>query len=317
MKPNLALLALAVSAAWTQIPPFTNPVSCLLFHAPSRSLRLLIGIPGAAYLGPAIGAAVDQGYPSPDGRFAITTADAATTLLQIAASDSPLATLEGLLPHADQAAWSSDSKGTVLFSSSTSQMQHIRLAGGQWTASDPIAVSGLPDGATLFAAMSSCRCAVFGSVDGSARHFVVLGPDGEARPLPDVDASLVATVDEDDRLYLASASQVQRVRLSDLAPLPETVVQDSALAQPAALAASRADNVIVVATQDQRVLLYDLQSGAPAGVVTLAMSPKILRRLASPGRYYQLNDPKAGIDPLYVLALGQVNRVFFVPALEP
>jgi hypothetical protein len=128
---------------------------------------------------------------------------------------------------------------------------------------------------------------------------------------------VVAAIDRDDQMYLASASQLTRVRVSDLAPVPEMVLQDTALTRPIALSVSQADSIVLVLTDDQRVLLYDFQSRAPAGVLNLTVNAAILRRLPSPGRYYELNDPKVSTDALYVLALGPVNRVFFVPALEP
>jgi hypothetical protein len=158
---------------------------------------------------------------------------------------------------------------------------------------------------------------VFTSADDAARHFMVVGPDGAVRSVGDFNSSVVAAIDRDDKMYMASSSQVIRVSLSDMAPVPEAVIQDTALTRPIALSASQADNTLLVLTDDGRVLLYDLQTRTPVGVVSLTMNATILRRLPSPGRYYQLTDPKVPADTLYVLALGATNRVFFVPALEP
>lgn len=316
MKLCFGVFGVVVPAALAQILPVTSPISGLVFHAPSHSLRLLIGVPGAAYYGPPIVAA-DRGYPSPDGRFVILVTNDVTTLLQAAGSDAPAAVLNALLTGADQAVWSSDSKSAILFSSSSAQVQQIWFASGQWTASDPVPTSGVPDGASLIAAMSSCRCAVFSSVDTSARHYFIVESDGTPRPGGDFDSSVVAAVDSDDELYLASANQVQRIRLSDLVPVPEVVVQDTTLTAPAAILASQADNTLLVLTQDQRVLLYDLASRSVRDVINLAVNATVLRRLPLRGDYYQLTDPKVPSDTLYVLALGPPNKIFFVPALEP
>jgi hypothetical protein len=243
--------------------------------------------------------------------------DDATTLLQSGAADGPAPALTALLPGADQAVWSPDSKDAVLFSSSTTEIQQVSLVDAGWTASDVVSISELPPGAALVAAMSSCRCAVFTSVDSVARHFIRVGLDGVLLPLADFDSSAIAALDLDDQLYVASTSQVQRMHLSDPVPVPELVVQDSTLTQPAAILASQSDNVLLVAVQDGRVFLYDLQFKTALGVVSQAVNAATLRRLSSLGRYYQLNDPKLPTDALYVLALGQINRVFFVPALEP
>jgi hypothetical protein len=243
--------------------------------------------------------------------------DDVTTLLQSGAADEPASALTALLPGADQAVWSPDSKAAVLFNSSTTEIQQVSLVDAGWTASDMVSISELPTGAALVAAMSSCRCAVFTSVDGVARHFVRVRLDGALFPLADFDSSAVATLDLEDQLYVASTSQVQRMHLSDAVPVPELVVQDSTLTQPAAILASQSDNTLLVAVQNGRVFSYDLQFKTALGVVNQAVNATALHRLSSLGRYYQLNDPKLPTDALYVLALGQINRICFVPALEP
>jgi len=260
---------------------------------------------------------VDQGYPSPDSRFVIVTRNDATSLLQAAGSDAPISILDGLLSPVDQVAWTADASYVVLFNSAASRMQQVWITGDQWTAADPVTISGLSDGSTLIGTMSTCRCAVFTAADDVARHFMVVGTDAAVRQVGDFDRSAVAAIDRDDQMYLASTTQVTRIRLSDLVPVPEVVLQDTALKQPIALSVSQAESMVLVLTGDRRVLLYDLQSRAPSGVISLTISGTMLRRLPSPGRYYGLNDPNVSTDALYVLTLGPVNKVFFVPALEP
>ena len=49
----------------------TGPTSGLLFDAPSRAIRVVMGVPGAAYLGAALASDLDNGSVSPNGRLAV------------------------------------------------------------------------------------------------------------------------------------------------------------------------------------------------------------------------------------------------------
>ncbi len=307
--------AVAVPASLQAQLSLGGPITSVVFHSPSHSVRQLIGVPGAAHYGPPL-ATADRGFPSPDGTSVILMGAGASSLLAIAGLGDTAPSLVSLLSGAEQAAWARDSRSAFVFDPTSLVLQVLTLSPGGWMASDAINVSQLMGGAKLLAALGSCRCALFTVPDGPIQHLVIAGADGSVRSVADLDVGTALGLDSDDQLFLASDSQVERMHLSDVTPSRELLIQDTALVQPLAVFASPAAKVLLVATRDQKIRIYDPGRRQLMNEISLDFQASSLNQLDAPGSYYELNDPTQPSDPLYVLQLGQTNRVFFVPAVE-
>ena len=90
-----------------------GPTSGLLFDAPSRAIRVVMGVPGAAYLGAAVASDIDNGSVSPDGRLAVTISAGAASLLRVA--DSSLVPLGSAgCDDSSVVAWAADSSAMAV-----------------------------------------------------------------------------------------------------------------------------------------------------------------------------------------------------------
>src|SRR5512134_3362781 len=85
------LLLLALGAAFGQDGGLTGPVSGMVFDADSRSLRPVVGVPGAAYLGQPAVSGLDWASVAPNGRAALVLSNAQLRLLRWSSEGSALA----------------------------------------------------------------------------------------------------------------------------------------------------------------------------------------------------------------------------------
>ena len=107
------LIALALAAVLLpaqESTRLTGPTSGLIFDAPTRAIRVVMGVPGAAYLGAAVASDLDNGSVAPNGRLAVAVAAGAASLFNVA--DSSLTSLgagcDGVV------GWSADSAAVAL-----------------------------------------------------------------------------------------------------------------------------------------------------------------------------------------------------------
>src|SRR5260370_40702316 len=68
-------LLAAGPSAWAQSVTMQGPVSGFIFHNPTQTIRPIMGIPGAAYVGAAVFTGVDFAVVAPNGKPAIFRQD--------------------------------------------------------------------------------------------------------------------------------------------------------------------------------------------------------------------------------------------------
>lgn len=110
LSKSLRMMALASAAVVLPAQESTRlagPTSGLVYDAPSRALRVVMGVPGAAYLGGALVNDLEGGSPSPDGRFALALSSRGVALVTMA--DQSVAWMDSAgCAAASQVAWSKD-----------------------------------------------------------------------------------------------------------------------------------------------------------------------------------------------------------------
>ena len=186
-----ALASASVLLSAQESTRLAGPTSGLLFDAPSRSIRVVVGVPGAAYLGAAVASDLDNGSVSPDGRLAVAMSAGAASLITIA--DSSTVSLgdgcEGAI------AWAADSSAVALGCTDGARLYRISK------------------GAATRSGLAEFRGAKALAVDASGLSLFAAGADGIYRVdaestqlLAPVEAASLAL--SGSTLYAAAGKQV-------------------------------------------------------------------------------------------------------------
>src|SRR5437773_1614547 len=144
---SLAALAAPANA---QSGRFDTPTAGFVYSPGSRTVRPLLGIPGATYIGGAVLNGVTAAWVAPGGRWAFVTAAAGQAFVRGLSEAAPAeCAAEGAIAAVDRVAWSRDASFAVLYSSSTGRLQRVRLADGQVSVDEPVDLTGWGEPATL------------------------------------------------------------------------------------------------------------------------------------------------------------------------
>src|SRR5262245_9826140 len=101
----LCLMPLAAAAQVTT--RVGGPVSGIVFDQKSHSLRPMIGVPGASYLGSPLLEGLDAAAVSPDGTLALAVSEGRLLLVSgLPDAASAGAPVDGAVSGADRLAWS-------------------------------------------------------------------------------------------------------------------------------------------------------------------------------------------------------------------
>ena len=295
---TLLTLTLAAAPVWAQEAPLlSGPTSGFAFDEQSRTLRVINGVPGAAYLGPAIASDVDFATVSPDGTLAVTLREGKLALLRLQTGESAAL---GSSEPVDSAAWSGDSSAVALAGSSFSLYRNLKSAPESAAVArlSAKAQSIATDGAGIFVATE----------DG-----VYLLNASEARLIASLeDAS--ALVLSGDTLYAASRGRKQVDTIRHWAESAEIATLASGIEDPSALALSRDGAVVFVASRAAKSLFaLKTATGEPLETLQLDFEPTRADRLNA--GLFRLNARASAQDPIQILDSKQ-RAVFFIPTQD-
>src|ERR1700750_1504536 len=108
----------------------SGPITGAIFDAPSHSIRSIMGLPGAAYLGTAATSTWDLAMPSPDGKRAVALRGAELSLIADLSQPDAATDIGGVIETVDRVVWSADSSTAVLYSSRSNQLQRVTNLNG-------------------------------------------------------------------------------------------------------------------------------------------------------------------------------------------
>jgi DNA-binding beta-propeller fold protein YncE len=293
---RLFALALAAAALPAQESArFSGPTSGFLFDAPSRAIRVVMGTPGAAYLGQAVVGDLDNGSVSPDGRFAVAIADGAASLIRVAGSS--VASLGSGCDGA-VAAWSADSSAVAV---------------------------GCPDGLRLFRA-SGGRAALAGFNGAKA-----LAVDAAGGAVFAANAEGIFRIDADSARLLAPAADVISLALSGATLYAvdragkQVVALDNLSGSAALRIAASSANPVAVGVSPDGTRLYVAEGESKTLAVFNPATGELISRLEldfAPTRVdtlgtglFLLSPRQEAGDTLRVLDARQL-AVYFIPAPE-
>ncbi len=289
------LLAAACLASGAEQGGFSGPVSGVLFDSQTRAIRPVMGVPGAAYLGPPLAAEFELASVSPSGRMALAVERGRAVLIPLS-GDLRTGALDGALENVSRIAWV-DASAAVIAAGSRVQL---------WRNLDQrpeLAVGGEVEGEIL--ALAAANDALLAATRGGV---YLVGKHSPARLLAAVeDASALAVWGRD--LYVAGRERGEILVVRDF----ERGAGAEFFARvddPAGLAVE--NGIVFAASGKKRQLAaFRVAGGGSAGEVDLDFEPVRIERLAGP--LFLLNHGGAN-EPLYVLDAARGLAVYFIPA---
>ena len=297
---KLLAFCLVPLAALSADRVMTGPLAGYVLDTESRTVRPVLGIPGAAYMGGAILENVDALAVSPDGDQALVSGGGSLVLVRrLPDGGFETAPVEGAR-SADKLAWSPDGSAAVGYSSATRAAQI--LTGGKFR--HAVDLSAL-ERVSAFAIDNSGDTLLAGAEGGlylAARSGNITLIAAVARPvaiaLAGADAFVVAGGVFEIKDYASKASVVA------LAVEPGAI----------ALQTVREGKRLIVAGA-RSVSVYDVASRTVSARLDLEFAPTMLSHLGS-GTAFALNADAESGEPLYVVDVGREPAVFFVPGVR-
>jgi hypothetical protein len=298
------VLTLGAATLLAQETRLEGPVSGLVFDAQTRSLRWVVGIPGAAYLGSAVADGLEIASVAPNGKLAAGLKDGALALLRIHGESAAWETLEAEAGAVERIAWSADSSAVAVAGAA------LRIWRNLGSTPEALALEGVEGaGWTAFEVEPGGEAVLAGKAGGVYRL-----SGGGARLVADVgDPTGIAIAGE--VAYIADRAGKQVLAMWNWKASAEVslVAGESAGIEDPVAVGLGADgrSVLVAGGASRRLLQLDAATGALTQRWDLEFSPTRVERLGS--GLFLLTSRGAETEPLQVLAARQAS-ILFIPA---
>ncbi|MEP7362686.1 MAG: hypothetical protein ABI972_05475 [Acidobacteriota bacterium] len=310
-------LLLGSSVALAQESGLGGPVSGLVYDEQTHAIRIMMGVPGAAYLGASVAGELDFATVAPNGRSALALKAGKLALLRF---DAELHTepLAENYPTPSLSSWNSDSDAVAIYGAEAGIAVWRKIATG-------IEPAGLGNPTTLgrISAMSleaSTRSVVY-VVDGDGADAVYRTTEGSEPALLANGSDIPAIAVSKSGVFFAdrAANSVSVARDSGGSVEVAMIANESlGVSDPVGLAVL--GNALLVASgANHELVRLNAATGELLGRVALDFTPDRLVALtmgtdgASP--LFSLKSRGASSDPLEVLDAAR-GAVFFVPAAD-
>lgn len=300
-----------------QTAALEGPVSGVMYDAPSRAIRTVNGIPGAAYLGAAAVSGLDAAWVAPDGEKALVERDGAWFLVTgLRGAEPQWRGLEGLAERPGAVAWSADGRKAAAALTGA-----IWVLDGENPAAEPrvVGLDGAPGMVTALAVAGETVFAAMAEEAGGGIYRT--GAEGVWTLLAAVKGAAKLSLSRDGTLYALDGGTGEIVEFRDAAgeETPAPAVVPAAAGEGAVAARVTADGkrLLVARGGDQpEVVVWDLSAQQEAGRMALDGPPEGLEALPGSPHVLVTQRKKAG-DVITILAERAAQlSVFFVPAGE-
>ena len=308
------LLLLGLGAAFGQDGGLTGPVSGMVFDADSRSLRPVVGVPGAAYLGQPAVSGLDWASVAPNGRAALVLANAQLRLLRWSSDGTSRADIiveEAQTPG--RVAWSADSSAVAVYENS-GRLRVWRTRTAQPAGDfDPSLLSGRISAL----AVENSGAVVLGVEDATAGGVFRVSPGATPVMVAAMASPGAMAFARNGRdLFVADRATRRVIEIrgyrASAAPIP-LADETSGVVEPAAMAVSENGTRLFLADRGKNTVgIYDLTTRTLAGEIALDFAPVSLEPLSGQSLY--LLKGGGGGEPFQVLSAGREPAVYFVPA---
>lgn len=316
------MLILAGGMAWSQDSGLRGPSSGVLFDAPSQAIRIVNGIPGAAYLGPALVSGIGHAFVAPDGNAALVEQEGAWHLVTALSAESPVWTpLPDVGSAPRLAAWTADSGSAAFLDEQAGQIRILRASDASLSSIETsrlegsiVALAVSPDARTVYAATAR--------EDGSGAVYRA-GEDAQWTMMTATKgAAVLALSAKGDVLYAAERESGDLFEFRQPAGEGGFTPDLHSLAEPGApilaLQVSRDSRKLLVARggESPSIGVLDLASHEFEGQVELDSPAAAIERL--PGGPHLLLNSRSQAGGLIMILTDEpaAFRAFFVPVGE-
>lgn len=331
MNP-FSLIILLVSASLTaQTSAIRGPVSGFVHDGSTRAVRPVIGIPGAAYLGPAVASGVDFASVAPDGRRALVLSGGTLYFVRGLRSGELRWRILEQRTSADRAAWSPDSRAVAVWSAAAQRLRLWRGLGDEVPGARRRVTRGTQFRSSRAGSPVAPQLDDLGVIDGEVTAMAVgangdvffATPGGLYEARENALASLIAQIDEpaaiaaaESALFVADRArgEILEIRYSKGAPDVRLFAGPGrGIDDPTALAVIDGGRTLVVAeAEPRRLMFFDTASRDLTGQLQVVIRPTRLVSLTQ--RLFLLNSRTSASDTLYVLDSSGPPTVYFIPA---
>lgn len=306
--------ALLMAPVALQAASIEGPRLGYVFDHASKSIRPILGIPGAATMGQALESGLDlrKIAISPAQDYVLATEGEHNQVVMLATSQTPMASVlvQGADRGPDQLAISAGGKAAALFYKGSN---HVQL------------ISGLPGApkisARLYLSTGQTPSALAVSDDGQTLLAGVAGtvywvsPSGEVPILKGLQKITSISLDSNQNAIVADAVGNQIYRLRNVTGAVESDVvagPKEGVAAPVAVAVSHDGKRAFVANGKSGIIaVFDLQAKTETGKLSCGCTLTGLDRLAGED-VFRLTEPTTG--PMWVLEVSALqSRIVFVP----
>ena len=310
----LCIISISAATLLAQEASLSGTISGWVFDSASRSLRPIIGIPGASYLGDPLVAGLDWAAVAPEGNHALALRAGDLYSVRGLQSNPAWTLIEGALPSPGRIAWSADASVAVLSSSVESRIQFVRNLGEGPVAGPPIDLPGRVSALALDRAGERALVGIEAEQEGG---LYLVSPDGSPRLLAPLGRPAAIALAANDRdLFVAdrASRQIWELRNFREEATPLLFADDGGgVTDAVGLALSRDGRLLFVASQSGKTLdAYALESRSLSSRSALDYEPSLLEPLS--GRVlFLLKSRGSGNEPLLVLDTSREPTVYFVP----
>ena len=339
MKPSYTLLMLAGSAlSLSGQQTFSGPARGYVFDDVERSIRAILGVPGAAYLGSQPGSLPQPAWDSvsvaPNGKRALGAIGLSVNLIPDLSHTASFTSLAQVSGPISKIAWSADSTTAAIWSSAPGQLRRITGLDSTPLVHDPIDLAAL---AGVLSGWSLSPDGRYLALSGSASVYL---SDRDAAPVPIgslADPGAVAFARDGTSVFVFNGAEhrIQKFDLPSGAVAGATVlgtwdaslfdsakgtavveagIRGSRLRRPSPAGvqdlAVSADGARLYAVGGDTLCGYDVSSGEMPSCSSLEMTPRSFQSM--PGGLLLLNYRRARGMPLWLLD-EKTGQTWFVP----
>lgn len=300
--------------ATAQSTGFQGPISGFVYNHDSRSVRPLLGVPGATHIGSPLLADVDFASTAPGSDSAFVIRAGRSIFMRGVAGPQPVEyPIDGLLAAVDRVVWTPDGSAALLYSSSTNQLQRVRLSNTAPAADPPLDLS--PWGPPAALAIDPAGRQIAFGVPQSGIYLFSAG-QSPALLSPAAQPAAAAFDSNGQNLYVIDLDQQQilKIESGSVSVLASVAQPDGSAASPVGLAVSGDGRYVFFADNAAKAIrVYETSSGNLAATLPLDFTPTRFEALsAAPTILLNGDNPT---EWLLVVDARQLPGLFFVPAL--
>jgi DNA-binding beta-propeller fold protein YncE len=313
---GIVLIALAAAArAEESAVTGMGPVSGVLIDSAARTIRPILGMPGAAYAGPATVTSFEFAAAAPGSQNALIAKDGMLFVLRRLAGGRPVwRELDSGVSDIEFAAWSDNAEAIVLQPRGEARLDFWTTLSYEPKKAGSVDISSLSERMESVAVDPDGRFAFAATQGEDSGTLYLLKPGDLPRmlmPLRKAGSMMLAG----NTLWVADRGSNEVFRLRNWDQMPQ--IQPAAAAahgvnDPVGVALSRDGKFLWVASAGTRnVLAVDLDSSQVKHVLELDFTPTRMHRLGADGLFL-LENGVPGEAPAQVLDTS-AGKVYFVP----